>query len=213
MKKFIIVDDHPLYRKGVSLLIEQRLGLECVGESSTVAEATDMIAKTLPYLAIIDISLQNGSGLDLVSSARTSWPALKILVLSMHDENLYGERAVRSGAKGYVMKHETPERLIDAITDVLAGRLAISDNLRNRLVENISSGLRSSIDPRIALTNRELEIFSLIGKGYGASDIATRLNLSVKTINAHQDRMKNRLGLLTAGELRRLAFDWIAGNI
>lgn len=209
MRGFVIVDDHPLYRTGLSRLIEQKLGLPCTGEASSIAEAMPLLEKLRPAVAIVDISLQKESGLELVARIKADLPDVKVLVVSMHDENLYGERAIKAGARGYVMKHEDPEVLIDAIRTILKGRLAISENLQIRMVESVASGV---VNPTTALTDREFEVFSLIGKGYGAADIADRLNVSVKTVNSHQDRIKARLGLLSASELRRFAVEWISGH-
>lgn len=203
---FLLLDDHPLYRMGIRTLIHQELGLDCFGEASTVAEGRELLSKGKPDIAIVDLSLQDEDGLSFVKECRTLCPGMGVLVVSMHDENLYGERAIKAGARGYVMKHEEPNVLIGAIRTILSGGLGVSDNLRERLAERWASGL--SVDPAAALTEREFEIFTLLGKGYGASDIAERLHLSVKTVHTHQERIKGKLGLSSAGELRRFAATW-----
>ena len=205
-KTFILVDDHPLYRSGICILIAQELGLLCLGEASTISEARILLEKFSPDIAIIDLSLQNENGLTLVCECKANHPKTGVLVVSMHDENLYGERSIKAGARGYVMKHEDPQVLLEAVRTILHGDLAISANLKNRLVESYAAG--TSIDPSMDLTGREFEIFSLIGKGYGASDIANELNLSTKTVNSYQDRIKCKLGLPSAGQLRRFAVEW-----
>ena len=205
-KTFVIVDDHPLYRTGLRALISQKLSLTCGGEAATLQEARELLARVRPAIAIIDISLQNEDGLKLVAEAKSLYPEMGMLVVSMHDENLYGERAIKAGAKGYVMKHENPEVLVEAVRSILSGHLALSANLRNRCAERYATG--ASQDPSSCLTDREFEIFTRIGKGYGAIEIAAELNLSVKTINAHQDRIKNKLGLASSVELRRFAVEW-----
>ncbi len=204
---FVIIDDHPLYRSGISALVHERLGLRCIGEASTLQEARALLAQVKPTLAIIDISLQDENGLTLVSECKQSQPSLKMLVVSMHDESLYGERALKAGSHGYVMKHEAPEVLIHSIRLILEGQLGISQNLKDRLVERFATGSDSHVD---RLSERELEILGLIGKGYGALEIASSLSISVKTVHTHQDHIKQKLGLLSASELRRFAVHWYA---
>ncbi|MHC1691916.1 MAG: response regulator [Sphaerochaetaceae bacterium] len=206
-KKFIVVDDHPLYRSGVSALIKQELDLECVGEAASPGEAMEIIGKSHPDLAIIDISLQQQNGLELVSALKASYPRILMLVVSMHEENLYGERAVKAGARGYIMKHQRPESLVEAVRTILAGNIAISDNLKNRLFESLV-GHQRSVDPVQDLSNREFEVFSMISRGNGASEIADHMNLSVKTINTYQENIKEKLGIPSASELRKFAVDW-----
>lgn len=205
---FLLLDDHPLYRMGIRTLIHQELGLVCFGEASTVAEARQLLSKGKPDIAIVDISLQEEDGLTFVKECRSSCPSMSILVVSMHDENLYGERAIKAGARGYVMKHEDPNVLVGAIRTILSGGLGVSDNLRERLAEQCAFGC--SVDPSSALSEREFEVFSLIAKGYGASDIAKCLHLSVKTVHTHQERIKTKLNLDSSRDLRRFAAEWNA---
>jgi DNA-binding NarL/FixJ family response regulator len=204
---FIVVDDHPLYRHGVTMLIGQELHLDCVGEAGSVPEALGLLASTRPSMAIVDISLQGQSGLDLVRTIKAEYPDTAVLVVSMHEENLYGERALKAGARGYVMKHESPGVLIGAVREVIEGRIAVSEELRERMLEGIVGG-KSDVEPVARLSDRELEVFTLIGKGCGAAEIAERLGLSVKTVNAYRDHIKDKMGLPSAADLRKFAVEW-----
>jgi DNA-binding NarL/FixJ family response regulator len=208
---FIVVDDHPLYRHGVTMLIGQELRLECAGEAGSIGEAMALLASHRPRIAIVDISLQGQSGLDLVRSIKSEYPETIVLVVSMHEENLYGERALKAGARGYVMKHESPTALVDAVREVLEGRLAVSKALRERMLEGIVGG-KPEVEPVDRLSDRELEVFTLIGKGCGAAEIAERLGLSVKTVNAYRDHIKDKLGLPSASDLRKFAVEWGPGH-
>ena len=204
---FIVVDDHPLYRHGVTMLVGQELRLDCAGEAGSIPEAMELLAAARPSLAIVDISLQGQSGLDLVRTIRAQYPDTAVLVVSMHEENLYGERALKAGARGYVMKHENPSVLIDAVRAVVEGRIAVSAELGERMLEGIAGG-RTEAEPVERLSDRELEVFTLIGKGCGAAEIAERLGLSVKTVNAYRDHIKEKLGLPSAADLRKFAVEW-----
>jgi DNA-binding NarL/FixJ family response regulator len=204
---FIVVDDHPLYRQGVATLIAQELRLEQAGEAGSITEALALLEKTRPRIAIVDISLQGQSGLELVRTIKSDFPDTAVLVVSMHEENLYGERALKAGARGYVMKHENPSALLDAVREVLEGRIAVSEELRERMLEGIVGG-KADADPVDRLSDRELEVFTLIGRGCGAAEIAERLSLSVKTVNAYRDHIKEKLGLPSAADLRKYAVEW-----
>lgn len=204
---FIVVDDHPLYRQGVATLIAQELRLEQAGEAGSITEALGLLERTRPRIAIVDISLQGQSGLELVRTIKSDFPETSVLVVSMHEENLYGERALKAGARGYVMKHENPSALLDAVREVLEGRIAVSEELRERMLEGIVGG-KADADPVDRLSDRELEVFTLIGRGCGAAEIAERLSLSVKTVNAYRDHIKEKLGLPSAADLRKYAVEW-----
>lgn len=208
-KSFIVIDDHPLYRHGVVDLIVQELHLEPVGEAGSISEALELLKRSKPDLAIVDISLQEKNGLELVKIIRTEFPSVVVLVVSMHEENLYGERALSAGASGYVMKHEEPLVLLNAVQTVLEGKVAVSENLRERMLSGIVGG-RHTGDPITRLSDRELEVFRFIGRGYGAAEIAELLHLSVKTVNAYRDHIKEKLNIPTAADLRRYAVEWIA---
>jgi DNA-binding NarL/FixJ family response regulator len=189
------------------MLIGQELKLDCAGEAGSVGEALELLARAKPRIAIVDISLQDQNGLDLVRTIRAEYPDTLVLIVSMHEENLYGERALKAGARGYVMKHESPTVLVDAVREVIDGRIAVSEALRERMLEAIAGG-RSEVEPVERLSDRELEVFTLIGKGCGAAEIAQRLGLSVKTVNAYRDHIKDKLSLVSAADLRKFAVEW-----
>jgi DNA-binding NarL/FixJ family response regulator len=189
------------------MLVGQELKLESAGEAGSLPEALALLAATRPRIAIIDISLQGQSGLDLMRTIKSDFPDTLVLVVSMHEENLYGERALKAGARGYVMKHENPAVLVAAVRDVLEGRIAVSDTLRERMLEGIVGG-KADAEPVDRLSDRELEVFTLIGKGCGAAEIAERLGLSVKTVNAYRDHIKDKLSLTSASDLRKFAVEW-----
>jgi len=209
-RSFIVVDDHPLFRHGMADLIVQELRLEAAGEAGSIPEALDLLAKAKPDLAIVDISLQGKNGLDLVRTIKADHPAVAVLVVSMHEESLYGERSLSAGARGYVMKHEAPAAILAAVRTVLEGKVAVSDALRERMLAGLVGGKRDG-DPVQRLSDRELEVFRLIGRGCGAAEIAETLSLSVKTVNAYRDHIKEKLNLATAADLRKYAVEWLPG--
>lgn len=210
-QKFIVVDDHPVYRHGVASLVKQELHLEPVGETGDISEALVLLKKEKPNLAIIDISLQGQNGLDLVKTIKTSYPKTYVLVVSMHEESLYGERAIKAGAKGYVMKNTDPAQLLIAVKNVAEGKIAVSEELKDRLMGLIAGG-NDNDDPVKKLSDRELEVFQLIGKGYGVTEIGDALRISVKTVNAYKENIKDKLNLPTASDLRKYAVEWIVLN-
>ncbi len=210
-QKFIVVDDHPVYRHGVAALVNQELHLSSAGEAGDIQEALALLEKEKPNLAIVDISLQGQNGLDLVKMIKNSFPKTLVLVVSMHEESLYGERAIKAGAKGYVMKNSDPACLLAAVKNVIEGRIAVSDELKDRLMGMIANG-NSSEDPVKKLSDRELEVFRLIGKGYGVTEIGEALRISVKTVNAYKENIKEKLNLSSASDLRKYAVEWIVSN-
>lgn len=209
-QRFIVVDDHPLYRHGVADLIVQELRLENAGEAGSIPEALDLLRAAPPDLAIVDISLQGRNGLDLVRTIKAEFPGVAVLVVSMHEESLYGERSLTAGARGYVMKHEPPSALLEAVRAVLSGRVAVSDALRDRMLSGIVGGRRDG-DPVERLSDRELEVFRLIGRGCGVAEIADLLGLSVKTVNAYRDHIKEKLNIDSAAAVRKYAVEWTGG--
>ncbi len=210
-QKFIVVDDHPVYRHGVASLVQQELHLEPVGETGDISEALELLKKEKPNLAIIDISLQGQNGLDLVKTIKTSYPKTYVLVVSMHEESLYGERAIKAGAKGYVMKNSDPADLLQAVKIVADGKIAVSEELKDRLMGLIAGG-NDNEDPVKKLSDREFEVFQLVGKGYGVKEIGNALRISVKTVNAYKENIKEKLNLSTAADLRKYAVEWIVLN-
>jgi DNA-binding NarL/FixJ family response regulator len=208
-KRVYLVEDHPLMRASLAALLKQELGLVICGEADNAKRAQREIMEKNPDLAILDLSLNESSGFDLIKDLRTEFPRLKIIVLSMHDEKIYAERCIRGGADGYLMKRESSKRIVGAIRDVLAGRLAISDRISTALAER-SLRARKSKDGALLseLSDRELEVFNLLGQGLASRKIAETLNVSAKTVQAHFYRIKQKLQLSTATELLREATRW-----
>jgi DNA-binding NarL/FixJ family response regulator len=204
-----IVDDHPLVREGLTNLINQQSDLIVCGEAKDSAEAIAGIAEERPDVAIIDISLVNESGLELIKHLIKQFPQLAVVVLSMHDEALYAERALRAGARGYVMKHETSKSVLASIRRVLAGDIYISERIVNRMALRLTSARRPlTSSPVERLSDRELEIFRLLGQGRTPSEIARDLNLSLKTVQAYCARAKEKFGVTSLTELLRAAIRW-----
>lgn len=211
-RKILLVDDHPVVREMLSMRIAQEEGLAVCAGVGTVAEALAAVERHHPDIAIVDINLPDGHGLELIKEIHARDPEVRLLVFSMHDEHLYGERVLRAGAQGYLMKSESPEKIIEAIHRVLAGRLAVSDELSNRLLADATRQGRSKATAMQQLSDRELEVFELIGQGLGTKDIANRLNRGVKTIDTYRLRIKEKLQVGTATELVAKAARWVAEN-
>ncbi len=208
MTRILIVDDHPLVRTGFAQLIGDCPDLEVCGEAGDMAEALKQIEATSPDLAIIDLSLAGGSGLDLIERIKSRHGDILMLVASMHDETLYAERVLAAGARGYINKQEAQDRIIQAIRHVLSGRVYLSQQMTDRLLSGMvdAGGDKRDID---SLSNRELQVFELIGQGVATSQMAEQLNLSVKTIETHQAHIKKKLGLGSAHELTQRAIRWV----
>jgi DNA-binding NarL/FixJ family response regulator len=208
-KRIIIVDDHPLFRKGLVQLIDNTDdGLAVCGEASDAAEALGTIRQLKPDMAIVDLSLPGANGIELIKNLRAEFPKLPILVLSMHDESLYALRALRAGAQGYVMKQEALEKVIGAIRDVFAGRPYLSSDMSAKLISNFASGKgESTLTDK--LSDRELEILELIGNGRDVREIAKLLHLSPKTVETHRAHIKEKLNLANARQVARYAVQWI----
>jgi DNA-binding NarL/FixJ family response regulator len=207
---FLVVDDHPVFRQGLVALIRSNERYEVCAETGTAAETLAALERSVPDIALIDISLVGQNGLDLVKALKASHPEILILIISMHDEVVYAERALKAGARGYVMKQEAASVMLDAITTVLSGKIYVSAAMRDRLLETMFSP-REEMDALSVkrLSDRELEVLELIGQGYGAAEIAKVLTLSVKTVNAYRDHIKEKLRIDGAGDLRRFAVKWV----
>jgi DNA-binding NarL/FixJ family response regulator len=208
--KIFLVDDHPVVRQGIKLLVHQESDLEVCGDADSTQEALRSIEKLQPDVAVIDLSLKDSNGLELIKDLRIRCPKLLILVLSMHDESFYAERVMRAGARGYITKDEGAEKVIEGIRRLLKGEAYLSDKMASKmiykLVDGRSAQTRSSVD---CLTDRELEIFELIGSGLGTREIAEKLHLSVKTIESHREHIKDKLKLDGATELLKHAIQWV----
>jgi DNA-binding NarL/FixJ family response regulator len=204
-----VVDDHPLVREWLTNLIEQQPGLKTCGGAASAAEARTAIARVMPDAAVVDISLPDGSGVDLIRELKAAYPKLAIVALSMHNERLYAERALRAGARGYVMKSENARNVITAIRHVLAGSVYLSANMTETFADRFgSSKMPKGVSPLERLSDRELEVFQLIGQGRETRDIAAAMNISMKTVQAFCARIKDKLQLANAHELLREAVLW-----
>ena len=211
-RRIFIVDDHPLVREWLTNLINQQSDLEVCGEAENAADALAGIARTRPALAVIDISLNAASGLELTKDLCIQYPSIASLVLSMHEEELYAERAMRAGVLGYVRKRETGKSILAAMRCVLEGGIYVSQKLSNAMALKFLQGHEAVgiAQSRVGrLSDRELEIFQLLGKGRSTAEIADELHLSLKTVQAYSVRAKEKLGLTTAAELLREAILWI----
>src|SRR3990167_59582 len=208
--RIVIVDDHPIVRNGLTELINHEPDMVVCGESDTPAEALARIRADRPDLAIVDLSLGLESGLDLVKKLDASFPEVRVLVLSMHDETPHAERALAAGPRGYIMKEAAMQNLIAAIRCVASGKTYVSPRMSERIVARLTArgAAREEAAPLERLTDREREVFALIGRGLGAREIARQLRVSAKTIETHQARIKEKLGLPTGRALTRAAVSW-----
>ncbi|HWD20283.1 MAG TPA: response regulator transcription factor [Verrucomicrobiae bacterium] len=208
--RVLIVDDHPLLRKGVVELVNAEKDFEVVGEAEDTHRALTAIEVSKPDVALVDITLGGGSGIELLKDIRVRFPKLLVLVLSMHDETVYAHRALRAGASGYIMKQEGAERVVTALRKVMKGEVYLSERLGSRMLTTLVGG-RATLtgSPIEALSDRELEVFTLIGHGHGTRPIAEKLHLSVKTIESHRAHIKEKLNLQNATELVHHAIQWV----
>lgn len=208
--KIIVVDDHPMMRKGLSMTLDSELGFDVIAQVERAEEVVEKYDEFSPDLAVIDISLPGMSGLELVKHLAAQDPDLKILVVSRHEENLYAERVLRAGAKGYVMKQEAGDVLIKAVRKILNGRIYVSDAINEKLLLGMASGQKDiNKSPLDLLSDRELEVFELTGKGNNTREIAEKLHLAVKTVESYRARIKTKLNLENATELMMHAVKWV----
>jgi DNA-binding NarL/FixJ family response regulator len=210
----MIIDDHPLMRKGLAMSLEGEIDLEVCAQAGTAEDGLEMLEDTDPDLMIVDISLPGISGLEMIKHVHSIKSELDVLVVSRHDEALYAERVIRAGASGYVMKLEASDVIVQAVRRVLDGGIYVSEDINERLLMNLASGGRDSVSrsPLEVLSDRELEVFALIGQGLVTREIADRLHLSVKTVESYRARIKNKLNLSSAAELMRHAVRWVEGE-
>jgi len=211
--KILVVDDHPMVREGIARLVDNEQDLMICGQADDAPEALKAISETKPDIAVVDVSLKSSSGIELMKSIKAQYPKLPVLVLSMHNEALYAERALRAGAMGYIMKQEASENLLIAIRRVLGGQIYISDKVSKRLIRQLARGRAdigtSSVDN---LSDRELEVFHMIGLGCGTSQIAEKLYLSIKTIETYRTHIKKKLNLTDSRELLQYAIQWVSSQ-
>jgi DNA-binding NarL/FixJ family response regulator len=213
-KRILIVDDHPMMRAGLIQLIEKQPGLTVCGEAGSPNEAMDLIANSRPDLIIVDISMKGASGLEFIKNVSTLHGNIPMLVLSMHDEKVYAERALRAGACGYIMKEESAEYLISAMKRVLEGGIYLSKEMSTRLLKTFSNPEgRNPDSPLQKLTDREFEVFRLIGEGKTTEEIAHHLHISPKTVDVHRFQIKDKLRLASSAALVHYAVRWAGAEV
>jgi DNA-binding NarL/FixJ family response regulator len=209
-KRIVIVDDHPLFRKGLGEMIHSDGSFAVCGEAGNAAEAMDVVRKLNPEMVIIDLSLPGANGIELIKNIRAEFPKLPVLVLSMHDESLYALRAMRAGADGYVMKHEAMANVIQAIHEVFDGRPYLSPAMAAQVITKFAHrSAEGEADAVERLSDRELEVLELIGKGNEVRQIAKLLHLSPKTVETHRAHIKDKLDLKNSREVARFALQWL----
>ena len=213
MKKIIIVDDHPLMRKGLAMSLEAEVDLDVCGQAASAEDALSLLDDVQPDVAIVDVSLPGMNGLELIKHMQAVHPEIRTLIVSRHDEALYAERALRAGARGYVMKLEAGDVIVQAVRRVLSGGIYVSAEINERLLLGLAAGReRLAQSPLEVLSDRELEVFELTGRGLGTREIAERLHLSIKTVESYRARIKEKLDLKNAAALMQHAVQWVEGE-
>jgi DNA-binding NarL/FixJ family response regulator len=208
-QRVFLIDDHPIVRQGLALFIDREPDLMVCGEAEGANSALQAIRESVPDFVVLDISLDGPDGLELLKTLRATYPNLPVLILSMHDESAYAERALRAGANGYIMKQEATERVLVAIRRILGGDIYVSDRMSSLMMHQfVGGGLAQSESPVAGLTDRELEVFRLIGEGRGTRQIAEELHISIKTVESYQAHIKEKLSLRNARELVQCAIQW-----
>lgn len=211
--RVLVVDDHPIIRRGLADLINREQDLIVCGEATDAHEALQFIPELRPDIAIVDISLKEVNGIELTKTIRQRHPKLPILVLSMHDEMLYAERALRAGARGYLMKQEAPEKVVASIRQVVKGAIFVSERISSKLLAKMADGgTNDDGSPLDRLSDRELEVFQMIGHGLRTRQIAEKLCLSIKTIESYREHIKAKLNLENSTELFQQALHWVQGR-
>ena len=213
VRRVLIVDDHPIVRQGLRRVMENEVDLSVCGEAESVRDARQAIKDLKPDALIADISLKQGDGIELVRDVRAHHPQLPILVLSMHDETIYAERMLSAGANGYIMKQAASEQFLIAMRRVLDGGIYVSEAVGNNMIQKFAAGgSYISANPIDRLSNRELQILHMIGKGMSTRETAQSLNLSIKTVESHRQRIKRKLNLATGTQLIQYAVNWFTGR-
>jgi DNA-binding NarL/FixJ family response regulator len=208
-KRILVIDDHPIVRQGLALMLNREADFVVCGEAEDANGAMLVLASARPDVLIVDISLNGPDGLDLLKNIRTTHPSLPVLILSMHDESIYAERALRAGANGYIMKQEATEKVLVAVRRILSGEIYVSERIANRLLKHYIAGSSTPRNSSVGdLSDRELEVFRLIGEGQGTRQIAESLHLSIKTVESYQAHIKEKLCLRSARELMQHAIEW-----
>jgi len=206
----MLVDDHPALRAGIAQAVNRADDMEVCGEAASLSEAMPMFDEVKPSVLLVDLSLEDGSGLELIKQVKARDESVKMLVASMHDERLYAERALRAGALGYISKDRSLDEIIEAIRQVMRGRMSLSPEMSDRVLKRVMSASESpEASPIDSLSDRELEVFELIGHGYTTRQIADKLHLSTKTIDTHREHMKEKLGIESINDLVRYSAQWL----
>ena len=209
-QRILIVDDHPIVREGLTTIINEQTDLVVCGEAEDAQTALEAVGTLRPDLMIVDVSLKGINGIELVKLIQRRYEKMPILVLSMHDESLYVERVLRAGARGYIMKQEGTEKVVTAIHKILGGDIYVSEAMRKKLLRTFQESQPETSGPSVErLSDRELEVFRLIGQGYGTRQIADTLHVSVKTVNTYRQHIKEKLKFETGSELLRHAIQWV----
>lgn len=211
MKRLLLIDDHPIMRHGLAQLIRAEDGLDVCGEAGNARDGLTAVEKLKPDLVVIDLTLPDKNGLELLKDIQALHPGTLCLVLSMHDEAMYGERALRAGARGYIMKEAAADHLITAARKVLSGGIYVSDSMTSRMMEQVV-GHRAKAASLESLTDRELEVLEMIGQGVATKHIAERLCISVRTVEAHRAHIKDKLAITEGAALVRYAVQWVEGR-
>ncbi|HPF70470.1 MAG TPA: response regulator transcription factor [Candidatus Krumholzibacteria bacterium] len=207
--RLMIVDDHPLVRSGIRSLLQLEGDLEVCGEAEDQDDALAQIAVEQPDLVLVDISLKNSNGLNLLKEIAQNYPGVMTLAVSMHDEYTYAFRCLKAGAKGYIMKQEGTEKILEAIRCVLDGKTYLSPAMTQNAVEQLGQGKAAGASPVEVLSNRELELFQLTGQGKEISEIAEIMNISPRTVEVHRSHIKKKLGLRTSTDIFQAAYEWL----
>lgn len=208
VSRVLLVDDHEIVRSGLADLLDSESDLLVCGQASGAPEAMTLLRETHPHIVIVDLSLDDGSGIDLVKNVKASDPTVKMIVFSMHDDTLYAERALHAGAMGYVNKNEPLDRILKAIREVQANRVFVSERIANRVLRRVARREDRPHSPVESLSDRELEVLELIGEGMTTREIGEKLHLSIKTIDTYREHLKTKLELGSATELVRYAVAW-----
>jgi DNA-binding NarL/FixJ family response regulator len=207
--KVLLVDDHPIVRQGLAQLLDQSNDLKVCGEASSAQSALEAIGRLQPDIVIVDILLKGENGIELIKKIKSLYGKLPVLVMSMYDESLYAERALRAGARGYIMKEEATDKMLTAIRKIMQGDIYLSEGMVSRVLHRLADGKGEVGTPLDRLSDRELEVFQLIGEGLGTRQIAERLSVSVKTIESYRAHIKDKLELDNSNDVVRQAMQWV----
>ncbi len=208
--KILIVEDHPLMQKGIQMTLESEMDFEVIDMVSSAEEAMKSVGKVKPDLAIIDISLPDMSGIELIKFFRTHEPDLRMLVVSRHDEELFAERSIRAGARGYIMKMQAGEQIVSAVRKIMNGGIFLSDSMSNKMLMGMASGAENQVmSPYERLSDRELEVFRMTGRGLTTKEISEKLRVSSKTVDSYKARIREKLNIDNSSNLLKEAVQWV----